>query len=455
MDRVGNPLEARDPATGAVTRYEWDEDGQLVRKHEPNGGTWSYRWNDLGQLVAVERPDGAVVEFGYDAFSRRLWKRCQGRMTRWIWDGDVTLHEWEELDAASVPEESRRAPSIDEDEERTGFVLPAFVPDPARAIIGDDETTGHVEPAFVQPRARVDAGDFLRPAPRGLITWLFEPDRFAPIAKVVAGVALSVIVDHLGTPLSLLDGQGREAWGASYDVDGGVDEEQGEEGACRFRFPGQYADAETGLYFNFFRYYDPVAGVYVSSDPLGIEAGGRLLAYVPDPQVWVDPFGLSGINYSCWDLFSDRFVGGFHVTDGVNKPVGVYGIRNLGGGETWVFCDVVNPLHVVAASYRADVSVPVNILYGVHGSVDGLVINKFDAHVIRHYNQKAMFLGNNDPFWIPYMQNINQADVHALVMQNDFRGLSQVINGPGRVVCGWCNSERSIVVQHALAGTFI
>lgn len=35
------------------------------------------------------------------------------------------------------------------------------------------------------------------------------------------------------------------------------------------RFPGQYYDAETGLHYNRFRYYDPSIGRYISADPIG------------------------------------------------------------------------------------------------------------------------------------------------------------------------------------------
>lgn len=60
------------------------------------------------------------------------------------------------------------------------------------------------------------------------------------------------------------------------------------------RFPGQYADAETGLNYNNYRDYDPSTGRYVESDPLGY--GGRQLstyAYAGgNPLSFLDMFGL-------------------------------------------------------------------------------------------------------------------------------------------------------------------
>lgn len=37
-----------------------------------------------------------------------------------------------------------------------------------------------------------------------------------------------------------------------------------------FRFPGQYFDEEMELHYNFFRYYDPNCGAYVSQAPIGL-----------------------------------------------------------------------------------------------------------------------------------------------------------------------------------------
>ena len=42
------------------------------------------------------------------------------------------------------------------------------------------------------------------------------------------------------------------------------------------RFQGQYPDRETGLHYNLFRYYDPVAGRFTQIGPIGL-AGGVIL----------------------------------------------------------------------------------------------------------------------------------------------------------------------------------
>ncbi|MDR2424542.1 MAG: RHS repeat-associated core domain-containing protein, partial [Prevotellaceae bacterium] len=61
---------------------------------------------------------------------------------------------------------------------------------------------------------------------------------------------------------------------------------------CPFRWQGQYHDSETGLYYNRFRYYSPEEGVYLSQDPIGLNGGAALYAYVHDTNSWIDPFGL-------------------------------------------------------------------------------------------------------------------------------------------------------------------
>ncbi len=59
------------------------------------------------------------------------------------------------------------------------------------------------------------------------------------------------------------------------------------------RFPGQYSLNESGLYYNYFRDYDPQTGRYIESDPIGLAAGVNIYAYVAgNPLNYIDPFGL-------------------------------------------------------------------------------------------------------------------------------------------------------------------
>jgi RHS repeat-associated protein len=220
---------------------------------------WTYHWNAAGMLVKAVRPDGGEVSFGYDPFGRRLWKRYRDRVTRWIWDGNVPLHESVENDGASATSGGRAPVSIDESAEKR-----------RDAMLVD-------HPAQGPP----------------LVTWLFHPESFAPVAKLVGEERLSIIADHLGAPIAMYDAGGAAVWSARIGLYGELHDVVGTRSACPFRWPGQYEDEETGLYYNRFRYYDPDAGQYIARDPLGLAAGIEPYLYVRDPLTWADPLGLA------------------------------------------------------------------------------------------------------------------------------------------------------------------
>lgn len=98
--------------------------------------------------------------------------------------------------------------------------------------------------------------------------------------------------DHLGTPQILTNETGSIAWKAVYTPFGeAVVSIATVENP--FRFPGQYYDQETGLHYNYYRYYNPPTGRYLTPDPIGLEGGINLFTYVANnPVIFVDPLGL-------------------------------------------------------------------------------------------------------------------------------------------------------------------
>jgi RHS repeat-associated protein len=91
----------------------------------------------------------------------------------------------------------------------------------------------------------------------------------------------------------MFDAQGREVWGADIDAYGDLRNLRGERQACPFRWPGQYEDEESGLYYNRFRYYDTDSASYASQDPIRIRGGLAFYEFSPDPLVTFDLFGLA------------------------------------------------------------------------------------------------------------------------------------------------------------------
>jgi RHS repeat-associated protein len=101
--------------------------------------------------------------------------------------------------------------------------------------------------------------------------------------------------DELGTPQKLTNIAGDVSWSAYVDPFGNASISTAVI-ENNLRLPGQYFDAETGLHYNWRRYYDPSSGRYVTADPIGYAGGTNLYAYVEgNPVNRMDPSGECGL----------------------------------------------------------------------------------------------------------------------------------------------------------------
>jgi RHS repeat-associated protein len=142
--------------------------------------------------------------------------------------------------------------------------------------------------------------------------------------------------DHLGTPLNLLDESGAVVWEADYEPFGGA--KIGTQSfSNNFRFPGQYFDSETRLHYNYHRYYNPTIGRYLTPDPIGLDGGINLFAYVKNnPLRWRDPIGLED------DSKYNSYGGGFSASL-------IWTVSS--GAKTYECDDDANKRHVMTVSY--------------------------------------------------------------------------------------------------------
>ncbi len=220
-------------------RFDYDGRGNCIAR-TGGAGNWRYAYDGFDRLVRAEDDAGRIIRFGYDPLGRRLWKdvtQCgEQRITRYVWAGEQLIREVEQA---------------------------------------------HGEGRDWQGGAPVRARDYC-----------YWPQTYKPLFLREAGAIHHYHCDPLGVPMRLTDPSGRVVWeaersgfGAMAALPGGIDQP--------LRLPGQYHDAETGLHYNRFRYYDPSLGRYLSRDPIGVAGGLNFYAYAGnDPVNRADPTGL-------------------------------------------------------------------------------------------------------------------------------------------------------------------
>lgn len=239
------------------SRYAYDTQGRLVRhtrtRLSEKPDTWLYEWDANDRLTAVRTPDGARWTYLYDALGRRVAKRRHAQdgavveEIHFAWDG-VNL-----IEQTIVAGESEGA--------TLSWAYQGFKP------------LAQVE-LDAMPQTEVDARFF------------------------------AIVTDLAGAPSELVTPDGDLAWHARRTIWG----VSSDASATPLRFAGQYADDETGLYYNHHRYYDPDSGRYLSQDPLGLAAAPNASTYVHNPVTWVDPLGLMGCTITAGKNFKDHFI---------------------------------------------------------------------------------------------------------------------------------------------------
>ncbi|MEV1007341.1 RHS repeat-associated core domain-containing protein [Streptomyces sp. NPDC049881] len=281
-DAAGELVAAEWPAPGTGTpvrragrlRDTYDAAGRLVRRlrrrlsRKPE--SWRYEWDAQDRLVRVVTPDGTVWRYIYDAFGRRIAKQRLGddgatvaEETAFTWSGTTPV-EQDGTDGTSLTWDWRGHHVVGQHERR----------------VSRDSPQEEIDRRFV-----------------------------------------AIVTDLVGTPSQVLDEDGATVWEDSGTL-WGVPRDAAPP-PVPLRFPGQYHDQESGLHYNYARYYDPETARYLSPDPLGLLPSPSAYAYVVNPLTWIDPLGLAAhpdvvpLYHGTQDFRGSQFT--LHVPDDVAR----------------------------------------------------------------------------------------------------------------------------------------
>ncbi len=125
--------------------------------------------------------------------------------------------------------------------------------------------------------------------------YLYKGSSRLAMVDVLTGKMYYYGNDKLGTPQIMTDTTNTVVWEADYKPFGEAEVNPNSSVVNNFRFQGQYYDAETGMHYNWNRYYDPGTGRYTTADPIGLYGGINLFVYAGgNPINYTDSKGLQG-----------------------------------------------------------------------------------------------------------------------------------------------------------------
>jgi len=250
-------------ASAGVVCYDYDEAGNLLTKTEATKVT-RYVYDAMNRLIEIRNgADQPIARYGYDLMDRRLWKEQFRDKSGTVLSPALRsyfLYTEEGLIAeATQPIELHPDGSVSSNQGPA--ITSQWGPAP-----GSEFTTGTL---------------FVKTANSG------GESMFAYFHH-----------DHLNIPIQATDKAGNVVWSAYFDAFGKAHITTPLATAeiptisSNLRLPGQYEDEETGLHYNFRRYYDSEIGRYISEDPIGLEGGFNLFLYAnANPLEFTDPTG--------------------------------------------------------------------------------------------------------------------------------------------------------------------
>jgi RHS repeat-associated protein len=287
ISAAGLPLVAR--------RYAYGPDGHLLERWDSSDGSEELAYDRRGQLTRMHGAGGASAALAYDAAGDPAW--LEGRLGAHGMPADARASGYAFDEAGNLSERRCDGATMRLDWRSTGQLARVTCDTGPAVAFGYDGLCRRVHKTTEAGRI-----DFLWDRDKllgerrgeGMREFVFYPNSFLPFAVIERdGEVRYFACDNVGLPHRLLSGDGKVLWAGRYGPFGGLAAETGESGLNPLRFLGQYADAETGLHYSLYRYYDPAIRSFVSPDPLGLLPSDNLYAYAPNPWNWMDPYGLA------------------------------------------------------------------------------------------------------------------------------------------------------------------
>jgi len=299
----------------AGVSYRYDERGNLVQRVQ-NGMRSSYQWDAFNRMTCATTWHG-VTTFAYDPMGRRIAKHSQAMEGAGFRESSRTIYGWDG-DTLALESCVHQGHAADERTVHYVYERGSFVPlvQATRSLALRLAPTTDVKALMAGNSGKYEIA--LDPLWNGEFEQEAEPFGKDEVAYYQC--------DYLGTPQELTDHEGKVAWSAQYKAWGQAKEAisaAARQARIRnpIRFQGQYEDAETGLFYNRHRYYDPDMARYFSQDPIRLMGSGTNLYSYPVPTAFVDPLGLvrtrptdptpgslSDLETRCWYLKQESMI---------------------------------------------------------------------------------------------------------------------------------------------------